>query len=258
MNSDPASSPLLDEAHAAFNQRRVLILVGSCSAEGVPSLARAYGCRVSPDHHSVTVFLAVPQSEALLRGLRASGAIAVVFSRPSTHETLQFKGSVQRMSPVEADDRPAIRAYGRSFAEEVAPLGFDEPFQDAIMAPVEHEAVAVIFYEVLDVEQVFGAAPDPGTSRARPAVSAARLRRPRTPVRRNAGYARAPLRDRLLDAADARSRPRASVHSREPGLPGVRGRREVHVGDGIIGVSGRGRFRLEVARPLHLAEVPTG
>jgi adenylate cyclase len=33
---------------------------------------------------------------------------------------------------------------------------------------------------------------------------------------------------------------------------------EVHVGDGIIGVSGRGRFRLEVARPLHLAEVPTG
>lgn len=145
MNGDPANAPLLDEAHAAFIQRRVSILVGSCGAEGVPSLARAYGCRVSLDRRAVTVFLAVPQSEDLLRDLRASGVIAVVFSRPSTHETLQFKGSVQRMSPVEADDRPVMRAYGRSFAEEVAPLGFDATFQDAIMAPVEHEAVAVTF-----------------------------------------------------------------------------------------------------------------
>jgi hypothetical protein len=145
MNGDPANAPLLDAEHAAFMQRRVSILLGSCSAEGVPSLARAYGCRVSPDRRSVTVFLAVPQSEALLRDLRAGGTVAVVFSRPSTHETLQLKGSVQRISPVEADDRPVMRAYARSFAEEVAPLGFDEAFQNAIMAPVEDEALAVTF-----------------------------------------------------------------------------------------------------------------
>lgn len=153
---------MLDQAHAAFIQRRVSILVGSCNADGVPSLARAYGCRVPPDRSSVTVFLALPQSEALLRDLRASGAIAVVFSRPSTHETLQFKGSVQRISPVDADDRPVMQAYGRSFAEEIAPLGFDESFQDAIMAPVEHEGVAVTFAPLAAFVQT------PGPSAGRP------------------------------------------------------------------------------------------
>jgi hypothetical protein len=156
VNGNPEGPSVLDEAHAAFIQRRVSILVGSCSARGVPSLARAYGCRVSPDRSSVTVFLALPQSEALLRDLRASGAIAVVFSRPSTHETLQFKGSVQRMSPVEADDRPVMQAYGGSFTDEIAPLGFDETFQHGIMAPVEHEAVAVTFVPVAAFVQTPG------------------------------------------------------------------------------------------------------
>jgi hypothetical protein len=145
MNGDPANAPLLDETHAGFIQRRVSILVGSCSADGAPSLARAYGCRVSPDRRSVTVFLAVLQSEALLRDLRAGGTVAAVFSRPSTHETLQLKGSVQRLAPVEPEDRPVMRAYGGSFAEEVAPLGFHAGFQTAIMAPVEHEAFALTF-----------------------------------------------------------------------------------------------------------------
>lgn len=145
MNGSVPGPPLLDEEHAAFIQRRVSMLVGSCSVEGLPSLARAYGCRVFPDRRSLTVFLAVPQSEALLRDLRAGGAIAVVFSRPSTHQTLQLKGSVQRMSPVTADDRLVMRAYGRSFAEEVAALGFGRAFQHAIMAPVEHAAFAVTF-----------------------------------------------------------------------------------------------------------------
>jgi hypothetical protein len=143
LKCNPPAPPLLDEKQAAFTQRRVSILVGSCSNQGVPSLARAYGCRVSPDRRSVTVFLAVPQSESLLRDLRAGGAVAVVFSRPSTHETLQLKGNVQRIAPVAVDDRSVMRAYGSSFTEEVGPLGFDELFLDAIMAPVEHEAFAV-------------------------------------------------------------------------------------------------------------------
>ena len=156
MNGNRLEPRVIDDAHAAFIQRRVSILVGSCSNRGVPSVARAYGCRVSSDRRYLTVFLALPQSEVLLRDLRASGTIAVVFSRPSTHETLQFKGSVQRISALEADDRWVMQAYGRSFAEDIAPLGFDESFQDAIMAPVEHEALAVTFVPVAAFVQTPG------------------------------------------------------------------------------------------------------
>ena len=161
MNADPVNAALLDEAHAAFIQRRVSILVGSCSSDGVPSLARAYGCRVASDRRAVTVFLAVPQSEVLLRDLRAGGAVAVVFSRPSTHETLQLKGRVQRISQLEREDRSVMRAYGHSFAEEVGPLGFDATFQDAIMAPVEDAALAVTFVPAAAFIQT----PGPGAGR---------------------------------------------------------------------------------------------
>jgi hypothetical protein len=162
MNKDPPEPLVIDEVHAAFMERHVSILMSSCSAGGVPSLARVYGCRVSPDHGSVTVFLAVSQSEALLRDLRAGGATAVVFSRPSTHQTLQFKGVVQRVAPIEADDRLLMQAYGRSFTEEIAPLGFDSAFREAIMAPVEHEAVAVTLVPVAAFVQT------PGPSAGRP------------------------------------------------------------------------------------------
>jgi len=41
LKCNPPAPPLLDEKQAAFTQRRVSILVGSCSNQGVPSLARA-------------------------------------------------------------------------------------------------------------------------------------------------------------------------------------------------------------------------
>jgi hypothetical protein len=128
-----------------FLTHHVSILVGSCNAQGEPSVVRAYGCRVAPDRRSVTVFLAVAHSTAVLDDLRAGQGIAVVFSRPSTHETLQLKGTSAGIAPLAGTDRDTMRAYGRSFSEEVAAVGFLEPFNTAIMSGTEEEAVAVSF-----------------------------------------------------------------------------------------------------------------
>lgn len=149
-------SLLLDEARAEFLTHHVSILVGSCSADCIPSVVRAYGCRVAPDRRSVTVFLAVTQSQAVLRDLRAGGAIAVVFSRPTTHGTLQLKGTRARIAPLAGDDREVMRAYGRSFGEEIGTIGFRDPFNSTIMSGTEEDAVAVSFTPTAAFEQTPG------------------------------------------------------------------------------------------------------
>ena len=136
---------LLDETHARFLTHHVSILVGSCSADGVPSVVRAYGCRVAPDRRSLTVFLSVAQSQTVLADLRAGGGVAVVFSRPTTHETLQLKGAQARIVPPEDGDRELMRAYGRSFREEIGVIGFRDPFPAVITAGAEEEAVGIVF-----------------------------------------------------------------------------------------------------------------
>ncbi|HEY9197953.1 MAG TPA: hypothetical protein VIR60_01225 [Gammaproteobacteria bacterium] len=147
---------LLDEARADFLTHHVSILVGSCSADCIPSVVRAYGCRVASDRRSVTVFLSVAQSQAVLRDLRAGGAIAVVFSRPTTHGTLQLKGARARIAPLDDDDREVMRAYGRSFREEIDAVHFHGVFSEAIMSGTEDEAVAVTFTPNAAFEQTPG------------------------------------------------------------------------------------------------------
>lgn len=158
---------LLDAPRADFLTHHVSILVGSCSADCVPSVARAYGCRVTPDRRSITVFLSVAQAQQVLRDLRAGGGIAVVFSRPRTHETVQLKGVRVQIAPLADDDRETMRAYGRSFGEEVGAVGFGAPFQNAIMSGVEDEAVAVSFTPTAAFEQT------PGPTAGRPLNPAA-------------------------------------------------------------------------------------
>jgi hypothetical protein len=155
MTTEPETL-LLDAARADFLTHHVSILVGSCSPDCLPSVARAYGCRVAPDRRSVTVFLSVAQAQQVLRDLRAGGGIAVVFSRPRTHETVQLKGARVQIAPLADGDREVMRAYGRSFSEEVGAVGFAGVFQSAIMSGVEDEAVAVSFTPTAAFEQTPG------------------------------------------------------------------------------------------------------
>lgn len=149
---------LLDAARAAFLTHHVSILVGSCDARCEPTVVRAFGCRVAPDRRSVTVFLAVAHATAVLADLRAGGGIAAVFSRPTTHETVQLKGTGAHLDALAAGDRELMRDYARSFAEEIGVVGFDAGFRRAIMAGVEDEAVAVTFVPTAAFEQTPGPA----------------------------------------------------------------------------------------------------
>ena len=153
--ADPRA-PLLDAAWAAFLAGPVAINVASRSPALVPSVARAYGCRVSLDRRQVTVLLAAGRARALLRDLAVGAPIAAVFSRPKTHVTLQLKGERAEVLPATEADEALMRAYSAAFAAEIGALGYGEDFGERLAPPSAETAAAVRFEPVALFEQTPG------------------------------------------------------------------------------------------------------
>ncbi len=151
-----AEPPLLDAAQAAFLTGPVAINVASHDAERVPSVARAFGCRVSADRREVVVFLSLKRSRRILDDLAAGAPIAAVFSRPKTHETLQLKAADARIQRLAEGDREIMLACGAAFCAEIMALGYSESFSRALMAPAADEGVGIVFTPVAVFEQTPG------------------------------------------------------------------------------------------------------
>lgn len=120
MNAPP--SPIGPE-QAALMARHVSIIVGTRDARQRPHVMRAVGCRLSPDRRRVTVLMPQASGQAVLDDLRDNGQIAVVFSEPTSHLTLQLKGHDAAVAPCEAGDAELAETYLRGFVEELGKIG---------------------------------------------------------------------------------------------------------------------------------------
>src|SRR4051794_3727222 len=98
---------------AAFMQGGVSVIVGGRTAERVPDVVRGCGCRVSRDRRRVTVLVEALRAPELLSAIRSSGTVAVVFSRPSTHRTIQLKADDAVVSTATPADRRVADAHLR-------------------------------------------------------------------------------------------------------------------------------------------------
>ncbi len=149
---------ILDADTAEFLQRRASIVAASRDAKNRPSSARAYGCRVAAENQSLTIFVLRAQATRLLSDIKACGRVAVVFSRPTTHRTLQFKGEDARVGSLEAGDAQIITEWVGSFVVELSSLGFMAPFVHAAFAIQPDEMDAITFTPT----EGFAQTPGPG------------------------------------------------------------------------------------------------
>ena len=141
----------------AMMARGVSVIVGSRDAKLRPSIMRAVGSRVEADGRDITVYLSRPQSRQLVQDLAATGHIAVVFSVPSTHRSVQLKASRVEMRNADADDAPVLARYLASMEHEVQQVGFAPPLTRAMLAHRLEDVVAVRFTP----EQAFDQTPGP-------------------------------------------------------------------------------------------------
>ena len=135
----------LDPDRIAMVAKGVSAIVASCSMALQPSVMRALGPRISADGQQVTVYLRRSQSRQLLQDIAETGRIAVVFSEPATHRTLQLKAHGAQQRPATDDDLPVLQAYLKSMEHEVGLVGYGPRYVGAMLAAPLHDVVAVGF-----------------------------------------------------------------------------------------------------------------
>jgi Pyridoxamine 5'-phosphate oxidase len=136
---------ILTDDVLAFLQRRVMVSVASRNANHVPSAVRCVGFRVHEASQRITVFVVARQAERVLADIRATGLVAVVFSEPHTHRTVQLKGARAIVGPLEEGDWPTIGAYSDLAVAELGPLGYAEVWIRKLFECTPAQALAVRF-----------------------------------------------------------------------------------------------------------------
>lgn len=129
----------------------------------VPDLVQAFGCRALADGR-VVVVVARSQAEGVLELVEAGCPVAVTFSKPSTHRTVQLKARSASLSPAKKADREAVARYRRIFEEELFSLGFARAYTRAMLSAHDDDLVAVTF----EPSEAYEQTPGPGAGQSLP------------------------------------------------------------------------------------------
>ena len=116
----------LDESTAGFITGTTSMSVATRNVERVPSVAKAAGCTVSTDRRWLTVFIDREQAAQVIADVAAGSPIAVVFSLPATHRTVQIKGAAAAAAPATPTQQVRAAMYVDAIVEHLVQLGYRE------------------------------------------------------------------------------------------------------------------------------------
>lgn len=156
MSKQRSPAPVLDEDHASFIQGGVSVVVATRDAALVPQVARGCGCRVSRDRSRVTVLVEPARVGTVLEDVAASGMVAVVFSQPSTHRTIQLKGADARLVRVTAADRAVAARHLEYWVDELTRVGYREEFARVVRGLADQNLAAIAFTPTAAFQQTPG------------------------------------------------------------------------------------------------------
>jgi hypothetical protein len=137
-------------------ERGCSVIVGSRDEQCVPSVVRALGSRVDPARGCITVYLWQPQAAQVLEDIAATGHLAVVYSQPSTHRTVQFKARRADIRAATAEDEATLLRYRAAMEEELSRIGFPPQVAQVLLRYTASELVAVGFEPELAFDQTPG------------------------------------------------------------------------------------------------------
>ena len=137
-----------------YLEPRVSIIVGTVSPEKMPASCRAIALRANEDVTTVTVYVPVATSQETVANVAATRRIAVACSRPATHSTIQFKGTVREVRLAPDSDREFVSGRLQAFADELGDYGYP---RKSIGSMAHWPAFAID----VDVEALFEQTPGP-------------------------------------------------------------------------------------------------
>lgn len=148
-------SATLSPEVASFLESGISVLVGTRDPRLVPEAMRAVGARVEAGGAELTVFLPAATAARTVANLEDNGRIAVCFSRPIDHRSLQVKGRVLSIRDGDAADRAVIDRYLEALAGTWQEIGVPPTVVRRVTRWPAH-AIR------LCIEEVFVQTPGPG------------------------------------------------------------------------------------------------
>jgi hypothetical protein len=153
----------LDKQDAAFLRIDHLSILGaSRGPDNIPFVIRALGYRFTSDLGQATLFFPKTDARELLAHIADNGKLAAVFSLPSTHQSVQLKGSDARVGRVVKADLELVNSYCRAFVDHLEKLGFARKAIEAMLAFEPDDLCAVTFTP----SSAFSQTPGPNAGRA--------------------------------------------------------------------------------------------
>lgn len=150
---------MLDTELTDFVQTGVAIVAATRDAANVPALTRGGGCRVSVDGCQITIYVATIQAGRCLDNVRATGAIAAVFTGVADYVSYQLKGRDARVTPIYEEDHDRIRAYRKAVFEQfLAVLGVPEAVAAGVLPKSPEDFAGLTFTPT----EIFRQTPGPG------------------------------------------------------------------------------------------------
>ncbi|MDF2180346.1 hypothetical protein P2G88_18975 [Aliiglaciecola sp. CAU 1673] len=123
-----AQSCQISDAILDLINQGVGIFAASSNSNCVPALSYVVGCRIHEGRQAITLFVDASEAGCLLENAKSSGRLSAVFSCPSTHQTIQIKGLVLKVSPASTEDFRYIEETVQRFTSDVMGLGFSKDY----------------------------------------------------------------------------------------------------------------------------------
>jgi len=142
--------------HAGFVESGVSITVASRDSQNRPLLGRCVGCVVAEDRQQIKIFLSRRKYPRLVDAIRRSGAIAVSFSEPSSHKTLQLKSTSEKLVDLKSGDRDRAEGHILLLAADLERIFHRGALARAILDTSHDDLVAVAFGPVAAFSQTPG------------------------------------------------------------------------------------------------------
>jgi len=137
----------------------VAMVVATRDDELRPAISRGWAPKLSADGNTLMLCVHAPAGSATAANLVAGAQIAVTMSRPSTYATVQLKGRVSVVAPLDDTDRRRVATHVAAFVDETSAAGLS-PGAAAQLA--RGELVTV----VVDVLERYDQTPGAGAGKA--------------------------------------------------------------------------------------------
>lgn len=159
--SAATDAALLSDEISTFLQSGLSIIIGVVGPDGRARTGRALAVRVVGRDH-LRILYPNAGNAAVTATAVSGGPIAITFSAPMSHRTLQVKATSCQGDEIEPEDRVAAQDQSDAFAGILSALGYPPDFAQAISDYRSSTLCALS----LNVDSAFEQTPGPGAGRS--------------------------------------------------------------------------------------------